>query len=201
MHKRLLLTVLLFSIIFFASPCLYALTILSGLDTDGCYVIRVEGRDIISDVSIISDLSVSRDNGKNWEVVLRDANKRVNWFKAGGTSIITKVTLPAGHYNAVRIKSHRTIKANLENREGRPRREFEFDLGGEMEFVISAIDMLLEKDGNISLRLDNPLAYLDLRVKWDTKANAYAEPQVIDQVFKKDTTGSVFTIEQIFAED
>jgi hypothetical protein len=185
---------LLLSFIVFISPA-YALKILSGLDTDGCYEIRVEGEDIISDRSIVSDLYISRDNGKSWKVVFSDDRKSINWLNAQGTRVLEKVTLPTGHYNAIKTRSHRIIKVDLEDRVGRPAREVLIDLGEELDFVIEDIDLTLNKGSVVDLRIDNPLLYLDLRVKWDTTLNAYADPQIIERVFKKDATGSAFVIE------
>lgn len=185
---------LLLSFIVCISPA-YALTVLSGPDTDGCYEIRVEGEDIIFDVSIFSDLYVSRDNGKSWKVVLRDDRKTINWLNAKGTRVLSKTTFPAGHYNAIRTRSHRIIKVDLEDRVGRPAREVLIDLGEELDFVIEKIDLTLSEGSIIDFRIDNPLVYLDLHVRWDTTINAYADPQIIERVFKKDVTGSAFVIE------
>jgi len=199
MKKEALIFCLLFLIVL-SCPA-YSLTVLSGPDTDGCYKIRVEGIDITYDVSIFSDLYISRNKGESWQLIFRDDKKIVDWLKSGGVRGLFSIDIPAGHYNAVRTRSHRIIKANLENRIGRPKREVEFDLGEEIDFTTEYIDMTLEKGSLLGLRLDNPLVYLDLYVKWDTKTNAYSDPQIIDQVFKKDINGTSFKIEQVTLEE
>jgi hypothetical protein len=178
----------------------YSLTILSGPDTDGCYDIRVEGKDIVSDVSIFSDLYISRDSGKSWYTVFTDDRKVVKWLETGGERVIKQVNIPAGHYNAVKFRGHRTAKVNLEDRPGRPKREEELDFGEEFEFTEEDLDLTLDKDGNTILKFDNPLVYLDLHVRWDTTTNAYADPQIIGQVFKKDSTGTSFVVEKVVIE-
>ncbi|MFC1646102.1 hypothetical protein ACFL2Y_02880 [Candidatus Omnitrophota bacterium] len=179
----------------------YALTLLSGPDIDGCYDIRVEGEDITYDVSVFSDLYISRESGKSWELIFSDSNKVIYWLNAQGNRILCDVDVPVGHYTLVRSMSHRIIKVNLENRVGRPEREVVIDLGEELEFTIDSIDVIIERDSAINLRLDNPLIYLDLHVEWDTTINAYTNPQIIEQVFKRDITGSAFTIEQPAKEE
>lgn len=195
--------IFLASFLFFGiltSPA-YSLTVLSGPDTDGCYVIRVEGEDILSDISIFSDLFISRNGGESWEVIFQDENMAVKWLQAEGKRVIGQIKIPTGRYDSVRFRSHRIIWVELEYREGRPKREVELDLGEEFHFTTEDIDMDMEKGGNCALRFDNPLVYLDLRVRWDTNINAYADPQIIDQVFKKDLTGATFAVEQIVLEE
>ena len=179
----------------------YSLTVLSGPDTDGCYVIRVEGEDILSDISIFSDLAVSRNGGESWEIIFQEANKAVKWLEAKGQRVMGLIKIPTGHYDSVRFNSHRKVWVELEYREGRPRRQVELDFEDEFEFTTEDIDMDMVKDGNMALRFDNPLVYLDLRVRWDTNINAYADPQIVDQVFEKDLTGASFSIEQIALEE
>jgi hypothetical protein len=175
----------------------YALTVLSGPDTDGCYDIRVDGKDITYDVSIVSELYISRDGGYSWEVVFKDSQKAIDWLRAKGEKVVHSAKIPSGHYNAVKSKANRVAKVNLENRKGRPKREVEINVGEEqVEFDVENIDMILERGKDITLRFfDNPLIYLDLHVKWDTAINAYSEPVVINKVLKKEITKSIFRIE------
>ena len=194
-YRIICLSAIFLYIVFLKSSPGYALVVVSGPDTDGCYVIRAEGSDIISDESIVSDLAVSRDGGQSWLTILRDDNKAINWLEAKGTQLVSVINVPAGHYNAVRIKSGRNIKVSLEDRPGRPAREAQFDLGGDLEFALEYIDMTVEKDGKVSLRFDNPLIYLELYVRWDININAYADPQIVNSVFKKDIYGSAFIID------
>lgn len=165
-----------------------------GIDGEaGARWVRVSGADILSDISVFSDLYVSRDNGRTWETVFENSSKTINWVGANGGSTLGSVTVPVGHYTLARDRTtSEVLTVNVDDGVN-PSRQVEVDLeeGQTPEFVTEAVDFTVEENGSTALRFDDPIVRVDLLISWD--GATYEVLNSTNDVSRAESTGSRFS--------
>lgn len=196
--KRLLPVLYSFLLIFFIIfiTDAYCLDVLYGPDAWGYYVVQVEENDITSDISTYNDCYISRNAGMSWMAVFENSATPINWKDGKAIKITCNDSIPVGRYTKTKTRQHRKLKVNVtDGVPGHPSREVEVDLGIEIEFTEDSIDMQLERNKSVNLKIDNPLLQIDIRLRWIPTFYRYEIADVSNAVYKRDKTGSSFAAE------